>query len=195
MTLSKLANWTIKTACFMPLVYWIFGIFTDQLGVEPLVKINTQSGYVVLIFLLTNAALGSVHSLRLIRYDFYKFLFISRRFLGVFCGFYLILHFLTYLAKESFLLKAWTQIYTKNYLIAASLSAIIILVMTATSNDISVRWLKGNWKRLHRWIYIANFTVLFHIFLIEKANLILLGLLVLPVLILQMYRVAVLYFK
>ena len=189
MTLFKLANWTVKIACFMPILYWIVGIYAELLGVEPIVKINTQSGYVVLVFLLINAALGAVHSLKLFKADYYRFLYGSRRYLGIFCGFYLILHFTTYLAKESFLPKAWVQIYTKNYLIAASLSGIIILILMVTSNDFSVRKLKSNWKRLHNMIHLANLTVLFHVFLIEKANLVLLGLLVLPVMVLQSYRV------
>lgn len=189
MTLTKLLNWTLKLAVVVPFFYWIAGIFLEWLGVEPLVKINTQSGYVVLILLLLNLLVGAIHDLKWFDLKWYRFIYMSRRYLGIACGFYVVLHFVTYLAKESFAAKGWEQIVTKNYLIAAAISATIILILALTSNNISMRVLKKNWKRLHRLIYLASVTVLFHIFLIEKANLVLLAILILPVFILQVIRV------
>ena len=170
MTSTKLLNWILKLAIVLPFFYWVLGIFLEWLGVEPLVKINTQSGYAVLTLLLVNLLVGAVHALSWFDLKYYKFIYMSRRYLGIACGLYVSLHFLTYLAKESFLPKGWEQIITKNYLIAGSISGIIVLILAITSNNISMRVLKKNWKRLHRLIYVASVTVLFHIFLIEKAN-------------------------
>ncbi len=189
MTLTKSLNQTIKVAAILPLLFWVIGIFNEWLGAEPLVKINTQSGYVVLIFLLVNLLVGAIHNLQWINIKWYRFLHMSRRYIGVCCGIYAILHFVTYLAKESFLPKGWEQIVTKNYLIAGSMAASIILVLTLTSNNFSTRLLKNKWKKLHRLVYLAGFIVLFHIFQIEKANLVLLAVLVAPVIILELIRV------
>ena len=189
MTLTKFLNWTIKLATILPFLYWIVGVNQAWLGVEPLVKINSQSGYVVLILLQVNLLVGAIHALHVTDIKWYRFLQMSRRFLGVMCGFYVVLHFLTYLAKESFLPKGWTQIVTKTYLIAGSSSALILLVLALTSNNFSTRLLKKNWKRLHRIIYLASIILLFHIFLIEKANLLLLLIIVVPVLLMQFIRV------
>ena len=189
MTLTKFLNWTIKLACVLPFVYWVAGVFLNWLGVEPLVKINTQSGYVILILLLVNLIIGAFKSLNWFDIKYYQFLAMSRRYLGISCGFYVILHFVTYLAKESFLPKGWEQIITKNYLIAGTLAAVILLVLTITSNNISVRLLKKKWKFLHNLVHVAFFIMLAHVFQIEKANLILLALLVWPVIILQIARV------
>lgn len=188
MTLTKFLNLVLKLACVGPLVYWIAGIFLNWLGAEPLVKINTQSGYVVLILLLVNLLVGAVHAMGWFDIKFYRFIHMSRRFIGVACGFYVILHFVTYLAKESFLPKGWQQILTKNYLTAGALAAIILLVLTLTSNNISTRLLKKKWKYLHRSVYAAAFIMLFHIFQIEKANLVLLFLLVAPVALIEFIR-------
>lgn len=188
MTLSKFLNWTIKLACILPFFYWVAGVFLEWLGVEPLVKINTQSGYVILILFIVNLLVGIFKSLNWFDIKYYQFLASSRRFLGVTCGFYVVLHFVTYLAKESFLPKGWEQIVTKNYLIAGTLAALIIIVLTLTSNNISVRLLKKKWKTLHNLVHVAFFIILAHVFQIEKANLFLLALLIWPVIILQIIR-------
>jgi DMSO/TMAO reductase YedYZ heme-binding membrane subunit len=188
MTLTNFLNRTLKFVAICPFFYWVAGFFMDWLGVEPIVKINTQSGYVVLIFLLVNLAIGAIHSLNLVDIKWYRFLYISRRFWGVMCGFYVILHFSTYLAKESFLPKGWEQIVTKNYLIAGTFAAFLILILTVTSNNISTRLLKKKWKMLHRLVYLAFFVMLFHVFQIEKANLLLLGVMVTPVILFQIFR-------
>jgi methionine sulfoxide reductase heme-binding subunit len=188
MTLTKFLNWTVKLACILPFFYWVAGVFLDWLGVEPLVKINTQSGYVILILLLVNLLVGAFKALNWFDIKYYQFLAVSRRYLGVMCGFYVVLHFTTYLAKESFLPKGWEQIVTKNYLIAGTLAALIILILTFTSNNISVRLMRKKWKSLHNLVHVSFVIMLFHIFLIEKANLILLALLVAPVILLQATR-------
>lgn len=188
MTLTKFLNWTVKLACILPFFYWVAGVFLNWLGVEPLVKINTQSGYVILILFIVNLLVGTFKSLNWFDIKYYQFLARSRRFLGVICGFYVVLHFVTYLAKESFLPKGWEQIVTKNYLIAGTLAAIIIIVLTLTSNNIAVRLLKKKWKTLHNLVHIAFFIILAHVFQIEKANLFLLALLIWPVIILQIIR-------
>ena len=188
MTLTKFLNWTMKISCFAPLVYWVAGLFLELLGAEPLVKINTQSGYVVLILLQINLLVGAIHALKWLPLRTYLFLFQSRRYLGVLCGFYVVLHFLTYLAKESFLPKGWLQIVTKTYLIAGSISALLVVILTLTSNDWAVRVLKKKWKTLHRLVYLASAVLLVHIFLIEKANLVLLAAIVVPVLFIQLIR-------
>lgn len=189
MTLTKFLNRTLKILAVGPLLYWVAGFFFDWLGVEPIVKINTQSGYVVLIFLLVNLAIGAIQSLNWFDIKWYRFLQMSRRYWGIMCGFYVVLHFVTYLAKESFLPKGWEQIITKDYLIAGSFAASMILILTLTSNSISTRILKKKWKVLHRIVYFAFFVMLFHVFQIEKANLLLLALMMLPVIILQLFRV------
>ena len=188
MTLTKFLNWTLKVLAVCPFFYWVAGFFMDWLGVEPIVKINTQSGYVVLTLLLVNLAVGALHSLNWFDIKWYRFLQMSRRFWGVMCGFYVILHFVTYLAKESFLPKGWEQIVTKNYLIAGSSAATMLVILMLTSNNISTRLLKKKWKALHRIVYFAFIVMFFHIFQIEKANLILLAFMVLPVIILQLFR-------
>lgn len=188
MTLTKVLNWTLKLSTLLPFIFWVAGVFQGWLGVEPLVKINTQSGYVVLILLQLNLIVGALSALKWLDLKWYRFIQMSRRYLGIVCGFYVVLHFLTYLAKESFLPKGWEQIVTKNYLIAGSISALVIVILTLTSNNLSMRLLKKNWKILHQSIYFASVALLFHIFLIEKANLLLLMLLVLPTLFLQFLR-------
>jgi DMSO/TMAO reductase YedYZ heme-binding membrane subunit len=48
--------------------------------------------------------------------------------------------------------------------------------------------MRKKWKSLHNLVHVSFVIMLFHIFLIEKANLILLALLVAPVILLQATR-------
>lgn len=41
---------------------------------------------------------------------------------------------------------------------------IIFILLTATSNDLSVKKLKKNWRRLHRLTYLAMFLLAWHIY-------------------------------
>lgn len=173
-----------------PFAYWIWAIFNDALGAEPVVKLNVQTGYTGLSFLLFNLFLGwliwwkNKTALRLFR----PFV-LERRWIGIFCGFYMMIHFLTYFAKEAFEPIAFEQILTKNYLTFGFFALSIIFVLTLTSNDLSVRLLKHkNWKRLHRFVYLAFLVMMGHVFQIEKGNLPLLAIMIFPLLILQMVR-------
>ncbi len=174
----------------IPLIYWIWAIFNNSLGAEPVVKLNIQTGYTGLSFLLFNLLIGWIiwwknkTVLRVVR----PFV-LERRWLGIFTGFYLILHFMTYFAKEAFEPIAIEQIFTKTYLTFGFVALSILVVLTLTSNNISVRILKQKrWKILHRLVHVAFLVLFGHVFLIEKGNLPLLALMIFPLLSLQLIR-------
>jgi DMSO/TMAO reductase YedYZ heme-binding membrane subunit len=173
-----------------PLFYWIWGIVSQSLGAEPIVKLNIQTGYTGLSFLLFNLLLGWMIWLKnKTLLNAMRPLVRERRWLGIFSGIYLTLHFATYFAKEAFEANALTQIFTKTYLIFAFSAYCLIFVLTLTSNDLSVRLLKHkNWKKLHKLVHLAFLILMGHLFLIEKGNLLLLAGMVFPVLILQIWR-------
>lgn len=49
-----------------------------------------------------------------------------------------------------------------NFLLYGGMAMLIIFVLGATSNDIAVRFLRKNWKRVHYFAYPALFLVLLH---------------------------------
>ncbi|MFN7905624.1 MAG: ferric reductase-like transmembrane domain-containing protein [Pseudobdellovibrionaceae bacterium] len=155
-----------------------------------MVKLNIQTGYTGLSFLLFNLLLGWLiwFKNKTLLYIF-RPLILQRRWLGIFTGVYFVLHFLTYLAKEAFEFTAFEQIWTKNYLIFGFSAFSLLMILTLTSNSLSVRLLKiKRWKNLHRLVYVAFLLMLGHVFQIEKGNLILLAAMIVPLLALQLWR-------
>lgn len=77
-----------------------------------------------------------------------------RRYFGVAAFMYAALHTCVYLDRkigsglvlqEAREFSMWT----------GWLAMLIFVPLALTSNDASLRWLKGTWKKLHRWIYPA----------------------------------------
>jgi sulfoxide reductase heme-binding subunit YedZ len=156
-----------------PLLYWIYLVFFSDLGADPAKAMNHTTGEVALYFILLNLLIGILIAFKVKLPQGLRFLFMHRRFLGITSFFYLLIHLGFYLAMESFEFKAIEQLYTKNYLIAASLAFILLLTLTITSNDIAVRKLSyKNWKTLHRCVYPAAAFFTLHVMLIEKTDLI-----------------------
>lgn len=84
-----------------------------------------------------------------------------RRYFGVAAFFYALLHTLVYLDRKQDLslilaegrdFSMWT----------GWLALLIFAILAATSNDASVRWLKRQWKKLHRSVYVAAILLFAH---------------------------------
>lgn len=172
-----------------PIPYWLYLIFSDSIGAEPAKFLNHKTGEISLYFLLLNLFIGIFIALKFRFPQWIRFLLMHRRFLGVVTFIYLIFHLILYLLIEGLELQAFTQMYTKTYLIFASLAWLIILVLTLTSNNFSMKRLGSKrWKKIHKTIYLASALVTVHVLLIEKADLVKYGLLFSLLWIAQSYR-------
>ncbi len=198
--MKSLAHKIFKVAlrfCYLaPLMTWFMLGFFDQLGAEPIVKINSQSGYVTLVLILINLWIGILLSLHLRFLRKIKWLLMERRSLGIVAGFYAVFHFTSYLGKESFLPKAWEQIVTKTYLNYGILAALIIWSLAITSNQLAVRKMgMGRWKTLHRLVHLASLLIIGHVLSIEKGNIPLLLVLIGPLIPFQLFRLCRAFIK
>lgn len=174
----------------LPGGYWVFLIFFSDLGADPAKSLNHKAGEVALYYILLNLILGILIAFKIKWPVKLRFLLLNRRYLGVLSFLILIFHVFLYFAMESFEPQAIEQIYTKNYLICASIAFMILMALAVTSNDYSVRKLKlRNWKRLHRFVYVASFFFSVHILLIEKTDLVKYGLILGTLWLLQAARV------
>lgn len=185
---TKFLRWVLRLLLFAPLLWWIALGLQGGLGVEPVAKLNTETGYVTLVLLLINLVIGICLALKKNWPAWTRWFFMERRWLGVAAGLYLLGHVFFYFAKEGFLPTAFSQIFTKNYLTAGFIAAVVVWLLTLTSNNFSQKLMGRKWKFLHRLIHVVSFAVLAHLFLIEKANMLLLGLMTLPLLPFQLFR-------
>jgi methionine sulfoxide reductase heme-binding subunit len=185
-----MASKLLRVILFLPLVYWMYLIFFGSLGADPAKSLNHKTGEMALYYIILNLLLGILISFRVPFLKHLRFLVINRRFLGVLSFFILLFHFGLYLVMESFEFKAFEQMYTKLYLIFASIALIILFVLAIISNDMAVKKLGGKrWKLLHRSVYVASLFFSMHIMLIEKADLIKYGIILGSLWLMQSLRV------
>ena len=85
----------------------------------------------------------------------------QRRYLGVAAFSYAALHTGVYLDRERdaavLLEDAMTFAYWTGWL-----ALVIFLLLAATSNNLAARAMRGAWKRLHRWVYVAAILLFAH---------------------------------
>lgn len=121
---------------------------------------------------LANLLIGVLISFRFKFKGPLKILAQERRWLGILSFLYLTVHFGFYLILEGLELTGFEQILTKKYLIFGFGAWLILLTMTLTSNNFSVRKLgHKKWKNIHRFVHLAAILFTVHIFLNEKTNL------------------------
>jgi sulfoxide reductase heme-binding subunit YedZ len=175
------ANWIFRCLLLAPVFGWVYLILFGDLGAEPVKELNHQTGFTALCYFLLNLWIGIVGSFSKNKKGFLLFLFKQRRYLGVLTFLILVGHLFFYLALEAFDLQALWQIIEKTYLIFGMTAFLGIALLAATSNDWSLKKLGGRkWRQLHRIVYPVAGLITVHIFLIEKADLILFASLVVP---------------
>jgi sulfoxide reductase heme-binding subunit YedZ len=173
MAKTKMIRWVLRLGIWAWVFYWISGIFWKDLGASPALSLNHEMGEIALILLTGNLLLGILLDLVKPTPTWLRMWILERRFWGVSSFFVLFFHVGFYFLNEGFELKAWTQVYTKNYLIFGALAFTLLAALAVTSNNWSIRVLKGKrWKHLHRLVYLAQFFILIHLLLIEKADLV-----------------------
>ncbi len=174
-------NKLFRLALLLPLFFWVYQIFFGNLGAEPTKELNHQTGFISLIYLSLNLWIGILWSFWKKWPASWRSLLGERRFLGVLTYFILIGHVFFYLALEAFEFKALQQIVEKTYLIFGGFAFLGMTILAFTSNNFSVKKLGGKrWKLLHRMIYFVTVLVSVHVFLIEKADLPLFAMILVP---------------
>lgn len=142
---------------------------TNQLGAQPVERINKKLGQFTLYLFLANLYWGSFEAL--INNRILKPWLALRRPLGVATFVYACLHLISYFGREGDFDVALKQMVEKPYLWFGLGALLILFVLALTSNNWSLRKLKfKKWKQLHRLVYFAFFLISIHILLIEKRS-------------------------
>ena len=165
-------RWVLKpllfTACLWPLAYLIWGLFTGNLGANPISTITLETGTWTLRFLVLTLAITPLR--RLSRWSDAIRL---RRMLGLFAFFYGTLHFTTYIWLDQFFaMPGIVKDVMKRPFITVGFSAFLgMLPLALTSTAGWIRRLGGrNWQRLHRLIYVSAMCGVLHYWWLVKAD-------------------------
>jgi len=84
-----------------------------------------------------------------------------RRHIGVAAFAYACIHTFVYLQRKQSLAVILDE-GSEPAMLAGWLAFLVFAVLAMTSNDRAVAWLRGSWKRLHRWIYPAAVLMFAH---------------------------------
>lgn len=146
----------IKVAVFiaalLPLARLIWLGFADQLSANPIEFITRSTGDWTLYMLCLTLAVTPVR--RLLQWPW---LIRLRRMLGLFCFFYAVLHFTTFLWFDHFfdLGEMWRDVLRRPFIAVGFTAFVLLIPLAATSSNAMVRRLGGKrWQWLHRLIYL-----------------------------------------
>ena len=158
-----LANKIFAFSVIFGVGFWLLAIpaFTGALGANPAEKLLHQTGEIAIW------TLGAVLSLSPLRVLFPRSRVVNalnrhRRAIGVSACVYGLIHFAFHLVYEGDA-QAIARSFSKPFIWFGLAGLSILVILTATSNNFSIRKLGGkNWKRLHRLAYAAAAILIYH---------------------------------
>jgi len=151
----------------LPFCVLVIGFISDSLGTNPVEALTHETGEwglrILLITLAVTPLAKLTHSGWMIHF---------RRLIGLYCFFYVLVHFLVYLIFDlsldfGFLLE---DILDRPYITVGFFGFLILLLLALTS-PISIRRKMGRlWDRLHKFVYLAGVLGVIHFLWITKAD-------------------------
>jgi sulfoxide reductase heme-binding subunit YedZ len=137
---------------------WLVGAWIT--GAATYGEVVSQSGLWSIEFFILALAVSPARRLFGVR-AWTTYLLRRRRDLGVAAFCYGAGHTIVYLIRKADLNRILTEA-REAWLLAGWAALAILAILAVTSNDASLRLLKRNWKRLHRFVYPAALLVFVH---------------------------------
>src|SRR5262245_40721339 len=138
---------------FLSIVWRGFAIGGTSLGADPVAAVQDTMGQWGLRFLLITLAITPLR-------DWFDaaWLIQLRRMLGLYAFFYVLIHFLTWLAlDQSFYWAGILPDIAKRPFITIGFLALLMLIpLAVTSTNGMMRRLGKRWKQLHRLVYVIT---------------------------------------
>ncbi|MEJ7810766.1 MAG: protein-methionine-sulfoxide reductase heme-binding subunit MsrQ [Gemmatimonadaceae bacterium] len=140
-------------AALLPLAWILWRLFSDQLGAEPIEKVQQETGDWALRFLAISLAVTPLR-----RLSGWNELIKFRRLLGLYAFFYASLHLVNYIAVDNFFAfgDIVEDVAKHLYITVGMASFLLLLPLALTSTKGWIKRLGGKrWNRLHRLVYLA----------------------------------------
>lgn len=167
----KKIRWVYKPALHLllliPVGRLLYRFISDDLGANPVEVMTRETGEWGLIILLLSLTVTP-----LARLTKSGWLINFRRLIGVYCFFYVLLHFLVYLLFDlsldiGFLVE---DIIDRPYITVGFAAFVILLLLAITSPLVVRRKMAEHWSQLHKFVYAAGGLGVLHFFWITKAD-------------------------
>ena len=165
--MQKGIKFGVFCSCLVPFCYLFYLAWTNNLGPDPGQTLAQESGEWTLRFLIATLAITPLQ-----RLSGWRITNRYRRMIGLYSLFYASCHFLIYLL---FLLGfRWSALYEeileRPYITVGFSAFIILAALGVTSPKVMVRKLGKNWKRLHRFVYLAAVLAMIHMIWILRSD-------------------------
>lgn len=154
--------------CLIPLLWLLIDTAFDNLGPNPIQALHIRLGDWSLRFLWLTLAITPIQTVTK-----WRGMADYRQLFGLYSFFYATLHLLAYLLVDHSLV--WSiigiDIIESQYIWFGVLTYIIIFSLTLTSSKWAKKRMGKNWKKLHRYIYLAAGAAIIHYYWQLKGNL------------------------
>lgn len=160
-------RWLTHLGSLFPLAWLLWDYFSDGLTVNPIQDITFRTGKAALILLVLSLACTPLNIL-----FGWRLVLPLRKPLGLYAFMYVSLHFLIFVGLDygfdwGLLYEA---IFEKRYALVGFAAFLMLLPLALTSTQGWMRRLGKNWKRLHRWVYLAGLLAVVHYVWLVKSD-------------------------
>jgi sulfoxide reductase heme-binding subunit YedZ len=155
----------IFAAALVPAAALAADAFRGELTANPIEYITHTTGDWAIRFLIITLAVTPIR-----RLTGWNPIIQIRRMLGLFAFFYATLHFLTWFVLDWFFdfRQMAKDVAMRPFITLGMATFVMLLALAVTSTKGSIRRLGRRWTQLHRLIYVAACTALFHFWLARK---------------------------
>lgn len=161
--LRRLPNAAVYVLGTLPAVWFLYLGLTGGLGAEPIKALEHELGEFALKLLIAGLCITplrkhlGVNALKL------------RRPIGVLAFVYVALHLLVWLVLDvQILSQIWADILKRPYITVGMAGFALMVPLALTSNNLSVRKLGPNWRKLHRLTYAVAILGGLHFVMLSK---------------------------
>ncbi len=152
----------------LPSMLWSTMFVQGNLGINPIEKLMDELGQMALRLIILTLIISSLS-----QYEFLRSLQNIRRMIGLTAFYYVVCHFLTYIALDHFFNWKFIvkDIVKRPFITFGFINFILLLPLVFTSTNAMLKKLTFNvWKKIHYLIYIIAPLGALHFYLLKKAD-------------------------
>ena len=161
----RVPTWVLYIVLAAPAVYLTYALVMNQLGSDPIRAYEHEVGEWALKLIIAGLFITPLR-------DWFKINLVKyRRAIGVMAFLYTFLHLGSYLwLDQNFIIaEIWKDIVKRPYITFGMASALLMLPLAITSNNLSIRKMGPvKWNKLHKLVYLAGIGAVMHYLLLTK---------------------------
>lgn len=164
---NRLLRPALFVGLLLPALYYAWGLWQDTLGANPLEAVIRGTGdwglRILLLTLLVSPLRRLLNWAQLLR---------TRRMLGLYAYFYVILHLFGYLWFDQFFdwEEIWFDIVERPFITVGMIAVVLLTPLAITSTKGFIRRLGKKWQRLHQLIYPIGILAVLHFWWMAKLD-------------------------